>query len=122
MQNLNKSVGYKSFGLTISSDFALPELHSINLGKNTADVNVFKTDLSFEWSELVGENENFVVKRDFVMFRVPGVAIYLINNGNEIYVSPLANYDEKQVRLYILGTCMGALLLQRKVLHLHGSA
>ena len=30
--------------------------------------------------------------------------------------------NEDHVRLYILGTCMGALLLQRKILPLHGSA
>ena len=30
--------------------------------------------------------------------------------------------DEDKIRLYILGTCMGALLMQRKILPLHGSA
>ena len=31
-------------------------------------------------------------------------------------------YDEDVIRLYILGTCMGAILMQRKILPLHGSA
>ena len=30
--------------------------------------------------------------------------------------------DEDIIRLYILGTCMGAILMQRKILPLHGSA
>ena len=30
--------------------------------------------------------------------------------------------NEDEIRLYILGTCMGAILLQRKILPLHGSA
>ena len=37
-------------------------------------------------------------------------------------VSPLKRYDEDVIRLYILGTCMGAILMQRRIFPLHGSA
>jgi|SRR5690625_3069003 len=117
-----KRFSYKAFGLTIASDFELPELQPVNLEDDLSDIAIFKTNLSFKWTELVGQDEDFVIKPDFVMFRVPYVAIYLIHNGNEIFVTPLASAEEDQVRLYILGTCMGAILLQRKVLPLHGNA
>lgn len=122
LQNKIQKESYKAFGLTITSDFTLPELQSMNLNNTEPDVQVMKTNLSFEWTKLVGKDNNLIVKPNFVMFRVPGVAIYLINNGNEIFVSPLDESEADQVRLYILGTCMGAILLQRKVLPLHGSA
>jgi hypothetical protein len=50
------------------------------------------------------------------------VAIYRIRNGCEIGYSPAAGAEETAVRLYLLGSCMGALLMQRKTLPLHGSA
>ena len=45
-----------------------------------------------------------------------------MRGGNRISFSPAAGAEETAVRLYLLGTCMGALLFQRKLLPLHGSA
>ena len=56
------------------------------------------------------------------MFQVPDTAIFCIKDGNKIIVSPIKGSEEDKIRLYILGTCMGVLLMQRKVLTLHGSA
>lgn len=56
------------------------------------------------------------------MFQVADTAIFAIQNGDTIQVSPMAGADEAKIRLFLLGTCMGALLMQRKILPLHGSA
>ena len=53
-------------------------------------------------------------------FRILLISIF--KDGNKIIVSPLDEIDEDVIRLYILGTCMGAILMQRKILPLHGSA
>jgi hypothetical protein len=45
-----------------------------------------------------------------------------MENGEKITVSPSSGYDEDLVRLYLLGTCMGVLLMQRHTFPLHGSA
>jgi energy-coupling factor transporter ATP-binding protein EcfA2 len=37
-------------------------------------------------------------------------------------VTPYPGADEAKIRLYLLGTCMGVLLMQRGILPLHGSA
>lgn len=113
---------YKAFGLTIKSEWYLPELLLNHDEDNNPDVVIRKKDLSYEWSQLATQGEVFIVKPNFVMFRIPDVAIYLIENGNELTVSPIENASEDQIRLYILGTCMGAILLQRKIIPLHGSA
>ena len=47
---------------------------------------------------------------------------FCIQEGKRIIVSPIEGSDEDEIRLYILGTCMGAILMQRKILPLHGSA
>lgn len=113
---------YRAFGYRISSEIPLPELPSIKLENRLADITVKKADLIELWSELSSDHSNFVVKENLVMFCIPEKAIFLIRNGNEICIDPITELYDKHHRLYILGTCMGAILMQRKLLPLHGSA
>ena len=117
----DKSI-YKAFGLTIASDFKLPELPYDDIGEVLADIVIMKADLSEIWAELEEPDNYFVIKENYIMFQVPNTAIYIVKDGHEIFVSPLDGADEDHIRLFILGTCMGGILLQRKVLPLHGSA
>ncbi len=115
-------VTYKAFGLNITSDIPLPEFPLSNLySHDIADVEIHTRDLSQVWTEAGGVDNSFIAKENNVMFHIADVAIYLIENGNEISVSPFAGSNEDQVRLYLLGTCMGIVLQQRKILPLHGS-
>jgi len=62
-----------------------------------------------------------VAKGQF-LFPVQGVACYYVANGNSIVVEPVEGAQEYDVRLFLLGTSFGALLMQRGLLPLHGSA
>lgn len=115
---------YYSFGLRIASYIPLPELSRMD---DQADlylgtVNVTKMDLSSYWYDSAPSNEYFAVRDNQVLIRVPDTAIFCIRNGESIIVSPYEGFDEDKIRLYILGTCMGVILLQKKILPLHGSA
>ncbi|MGO4496753.1 aldolase [Paenibacillus sp. 2RAB27] len=121
IQTINKVV-YKAFGLSISSEIKMPEL--IKTVNPDEQVNVFIqiTDLTDLWNKSIMQGEIYVVRENLFMFQVPETAIFAIQNGDTIHVSPMIGADESQIRLFILGTCMGALLMQRKILPLHGSA
>ncbi len=54
--------------------------------------------------------------------RVPEVARFLVTDGNQIVVDPHPGVDEDTVRLFLLGSGIGALLHQRGLLVLHGNA
>ncbi|NCS64717.1 MAG: hypothetical protein GW787_00970 [Betaproteobacteria bacterium] len=114
---------YRLYGLLAASDFPLPELLpadaedvpaelSIRLGKAPADGLVGGVMLSPDCQ----------VAGDEFWLAVPEVARYRVKAGREIVVEPAAGADAASVRLYLLGSCLGALLYQRGWLLLHGNA
>ncbi|MGN4445273.1 aldolase [Bacillus cereus group sp. MYBK79-1] len=113
---------YKVFGLRVLSEIQLPELPRINEQEETIEVIIRTADLFQKWSEFTNTEQNFVVDKNVVMIRIPDTAIFSIQEGKQIVVSPMKEACEDKIRLYILGTCMGALLIQRGILPLHGSA
>jgi len=122
MTDTEKTAVYKAFGLRVLSEVPLPELTHMDDQEGGADVRIEVDDLSGLWSELAASQRNFVVDADLTMFQIANTATFLVTKGDRIIVSPMQGADEDKMRLYILGTCMGALLMQRKVLPLHGSA
>lgn len=113
---------YFAFGSTIYSEFHLPELSKQIDNRSKPDIFILKKDLQEQWLATSTPNSHFVFDKDSVLFYVPNIAIFLIEKGRYIYITPLANNKQDEIRLYLLGTCMGALLMQRRILPLHGSA
>lgn len=112
---------YKAFGLTISSNIPLPELKLCERAEQV-DVKIELGNLKNEWSPYSQASNRFVVTEQQVLFHIADVATYCIRGGKKIIVSPKKDADEAQLRLYILGSCMGAILMQRHIFPLHGSA
>ncbi|MDQ6421402.1 ATP-binding cassette domain-containing protein [Paenibacillus sp. LHD-117] len=68
------------------------------------------------------EASNFRVDNGRFLFHVPETAVYSVADGTHIALTPYPAADEAKIRLFLLGTCMGVLLVQRGILPLHGSA
>lgn len=112
---------YRAFGYSILSEILLPELSVDSALDDKVDIEIKTLDLSNQWNQLAPSNKNFIETESMIMFRIPRKAIFCVQNGNKIIVSPLNEYNQDECRLYILGTCMGIILFQRKILPLHGS-
>ena len=129
---------YRAFGLRISSRIPLPELPPALAGSidgssqrapQSADIQIDWADPGPLLAELKACGSNFSYARagekangKRFLFLIPDTAAYAIEDGRTILVAPLPGADPERVRVYLLGTCMGALLLMRRVLPLHGSA
>jgi hypothetical protein len=122
MLNTLNRVIYKSFGLHVISEIPLPELFQVNDKESIVDVEVTIMELDLKDEQLISLREDVFVKDNLVMFQISEIATFTIQDGNKIIVSPMDGFNEDAARLYILGTCMGAILLQRGILPLHGSA
>jgi len=112
---------YQSYGLSISSDFNLPELLPAQF--EAADVVITRGQLA---SDVVADGKQLgpflYANRTQLLLEVPDVARYLIENGSRITYQPLGEVDADSIRVFLLGSCFGALLFQRGFLVLHGNA
>lgn len=116
---------YEAFGLRLSSEISLPELSKAAVDGAVSlptDVVIARAEPDELWGELRQAGNNFVRIGNRFLFLIPDTAIYCIEEGARIFVAPLAGADAEKVRVYLLGTCMGALLMLRRTLPLHGSA
>ena len=104
---------YSAYGLTIKSEIALSTV--VSAAKNF-DVVVNIADLSNKNSQQINNNQ-----LNNVLGSIPGVAKFLISDGQKILVEPESNVDEPILSPCILGSAMAILLQQRGLLVLHAS-
>ncbi|WNQ12679.1 aldolase [Paenibacillus aurantius] len=115
---------YGAFGLTISSEIPLPELLTNHQHEGPVDAEVILDEMSAYKPILLDNPNTYMVLDKQVLFYIPDNAFYGIKDGRTIMISPVGEQEEgfDMIRLYLLGTCMAALLMQRGIYPLHGSA
>jgi hypothetical protein len=112
---------YNVYQLAVQSELPLPELQPLPPCE-VPDVCIVCRPVPpvHEAAEQIGP---FLWRyADQITLQVPGVARFAIRDGMEIVVEPDAAADADSVRLFLLGTALGALLQQRGFLVLHGNA
>lgn len=119
----NKKYLYQAFGLTIWSEIPLPELTAVEL-TSISEVDVY---IEFGYLEHIADewniaDRNFQYRDAALLFEIPDLALFEVSYGRKITISPKYGVNMARIRLYLLGTCMGAILMQRRTLPLHGSA
>lgn len=113
---------YRLFGLRISSDMRLPELFPCG-SHRSSDVEIRRGSVpadGFAVGPKVGPFSH--AAENSLWLHIPDVARYLVRNGREVIYQPADDIDEASVRVFLLGSCVGALMLQRGELVLHGNA
>lgn len=113
---------YQVFGLHVVSDILLPELIAAvdPLAEPQVSITLYRVP-DFIADPVLNTEACQAAKGQFLL-RVPGVAGYYVAGGEKIIVEPAQQAREHSVRLFLLGTSFGALLMQRGILPLHGSA
>lgn len=116
---------YVCYGLTVQSEIALPELQPSGSEKVPAAL----ADVVITLGE-VGEVPSTAVALEQGMWRdarscgvsVDGVARFRIDDAKIVTVERAPGATDSDVRLFLLGTVMGAIMMQRGHLVLHGNA
>jgi hypothetical protein len=112
---------YWAYGLCIHAEIVCPELPPHPEPSGNPDVTIRLLSPVETISESL-ENGYYEVRPGVFRMAVSDVAQYLVEEGNRISIRPLVGAAPEEVRLYLLGSAMGALLYQRGLFPLHGSA
>jgi len=120
MQPLSKTKQiYHAFGLNIVSAIPFLDMHQT---EGTPDVVIAygKTPASLSDPKISGVR--YQVGPGEFLLQVDNVARYYVTNGNNILVERATGAADEEILLFLMGSAMGALLHQRKILPLHGSS
>lgn len=110
---------YKAFGLTIESEITLDEL--LPWSCEWPDLAIKMGRVPKNLKNFVIDKPNRKIARDQFYLEIKGIAKYYVHEGKTIIFEPDEKASFEAVKLYLLGSCMGAVLYQRKILPLHGS-
>ena len=110
---------YTAFGLTIMSEFPLPEL--VRAAAAEPDVFIRLGQVPDTIDNAIVNKHNRLIGPDEFRLDNPGIAKFFVQNGDSIILEPYEGALAAEIRLYLLGSCMGAILFQSGILPLHGS-
>lgn len=114
---------YIAFGLTIQSPIFFPELSPAPSSTEKPDVIIqYSKNLDCGLNAPVSSYPFWQAKENAFWLKVKGVAHFLVTEGQCITIDPEEKADLASIRLFVLGSCMGALLMQRNFFVLHGNA
>ena len=118
-----KKFYYRVYGLNIESEICIPEFTVIkDPSKKNIDATIKYKNVSKEIKESIrnGKRNNFTYNE--MWFNVDNLAIYNIHDGDKVEIELYENSDPYMVNMYILGTVLGLVLLQKNMIAIHGGA
>ena len=111
---------YKVYGLNIRSEIEIDEFDKLDeiLEKNI--VNIRYDKISTEIKDKISEGINIQLFQNKIWFHIDNIATYCISNGNDIKVEVCENADMQLMKIYIMCSCLGFIMLQRNMVAIHG--
>ena len=115
---------YQAFQLTIQSELEFPELYPLS------DQHSLVADVVIQYGKVseiglespIKKGLFFQAKQDTFWLHIPNIARFLVTYGSQITIDAIPGVDEDSIRVFLLGSCFGALLMQRGLYLLHGNA
>lgn len=105
---------YSLFGLDVASELPLPGMPAGGVGGERVEVRFGPVAApTVGWAEAQGED---------LLIDVVKVGRFKVTRGREIVIDPAPGASERNLRVFLLGSAMGALLHQRGILPLHANA
>lgn len=119
---MDKFFKYKTYGLNILSEFEISELNNKESETSDIDVIIKFDNIPREIKAKIKNGQTNGYEENIVWIDISNIAKYLIKDGNTIIIEPYDDVDFNKIKLYLLGTCFGIILIQRKTIAIHGAA
>jgi hypothetical protein len=114
---------YHIFGLNIDSHIPLPALPAAGPPEGPLpDVVISYGDTPDQLANPRTKGARYQAGPGEFLLRVDSVARYYVREGAYIVVQPNPGAEEEEILIFLMGSAMGALLHQRRILVLHAGA
>ena len=112
---------YRVYGLNIESTIEIPEFEVIDdISKYSIDVNLTYGTVNSEIKDLIERRHFSNFKKMNMWFYIKEVGIFHIFNGDTVIIEPCKDADLNMVKIYIMGSVLGMVLLQKNIVAIHG--
>lgn len=111
---------YQVYGMVIKSEVECTELFDIEENFVQPDILIRYSSLNQSIHEKIEEGQCSSYMNESIWFHIHGVATFLIEEGKRITVELGENADHTMVKQYLLGSCLGIIMLQRNMIAIHG--
>ena len=121
--NSNALQHYSAYNCIFASDIELPELMPPS-SHASPEISLHSGVVPPSLTEPIVHNSFYQIRKNTWLITAEDVAgaRFLVREGCEIIVERVSPSDDRLIRLCLLGSCMGALLLQRGLVPFHGNA
>ena len=110
---------YRVYGVNIESKIEIPEFEVID-SNSDIDVKLSFGVVKEEIIDLITQGHRAKYEKQDMWFYIEDVAIFHIYNGDTVTIEPMGDKNNKMIKLYIMGSVMGMILLQRNMVAIHG--
>lgn len=114
-----KTYRYKAFGLNLFSDIEIIELDK---SEGECDVRIVIGSVPKNIEKVLEDSDQYQLSKTEFMFDIKNIAKYYVIEGRKIVIEPYVEADYDSITVYLMGTAMGVLLIQRNLVAIHGSA
>ena len=112
---------YTAYGLYFSSQIEFPEFISIKEPPQ-CDIEIQFGYVPESLPHATHSGILYQLDANEFLLKIDHVARYLVQDGNQITITPQPEATQSDIRVFLLGSCLGALLHQRGIMALHASA
>lgn len=113
---------YFAHGLQITSELACPELVPLAFGEQGGDVTIRLGATPAALENPTNVSVLYQAKPNQFLLNLDQIGRFWVCDGKQITIEPAPAAPEDTIRLFLLGSAVGALLHQRGQVILHGSA
>ncbi|MEG1295166.1 hypothetical protein [Niameybacter sp.] len=118
---LQKDYKYRVYGLEIGSEIEIPEfIVDKSIKESPNQVRICYGAMSEEIKTQIAEGRKSYMSSQDIWFYIDNIATYRITNGNLIEVEPCENCDTQLMKIFVMCSCLGFIMIQRNKVAIHG--
>lgn len=111
---------YYVYGLKIKSEIEIEEFVKLDNINDEDVVSISYGIMSDEIKEGIREGKRIELNDNKIWFHINDIATYCVSNGNKVEVELCDNSDMKLMKIYVMCSCLGFIMLQKKMVAIHG--